>query len=112
MKSALTFGILTTMAAFMMSGCLVAENEQFFEPVPSACNPFGDGISGLGKANGVRGKMFYFDDAQIAAGLPTQYSDFPNRGQLARANFYFDNFYVPTRGFDKGFQLSNGKLLS
>ena len=48
MKSNLTFGVLSTFAAFLMSGCLVAENTQFFEPVPSACNPFGDGISGLG----------------------------------------------------------------
>lgn len=112
MKSSLTFGVLGTVAAFILSGCLVAENQQYFEPVPANCNPFGDGISGLGKSNGIRGKMFYFDNADLAQYSHSQYSDFTDHGHLARANFYFDNLNVPTRRFDQGFELSNGQLLS
>ncbi len=112
MKSRLTFGILSTVAAFALTGCLVGQNEQYFEPVPSACNPFGDGISGLGKENGVRGKMFYLDDIDVQTKPHAVFADYKTHGHLARANFYFDNLYVPTRRFQDGFQLSNGKLLS
>ena len=60
----------------------------------------------------MRGKMFFYDDADVARLPHSQFSDFKTNGHLARANFYFDNFYVPTRAFDKGFTLSDGKLLS
>ncbi len=112
MKFNFNLGLVSAIAAFVLTGCLVGQNEQYFEPVPSACNPFGDGISGLGRSNGVRGKLFYFDDADLALHPHSQFSDFKDHGQLARANFYFNNINVPTRRFDQGFELSNGKLLS
>jgi hypothetical protein len=85
-------------------------------PVPSAtpatvCNPFGSGATAQA-GDGIQGQMYYFNPNEISTYAPGVAQDFYDHGHLANANFYFNDFDVPTRAFDQGFQLDDGSLLA
>jgi hypothetical protein len=119
--------------SILLTGCVYGENSQFFEdasgglsdlpsalgtvavpsPTPSnVCNPFGNAEGGADANSGIKGKMYYYNAADIAKYPATNVGDFYQYGQEATPDFYFDNFYVPTRTFSQGFQLEDGSLLS
>lgn len=130
--------LLPPTACFLLSGCIYGENKQFFEastasqssysepvipladptPVatptpPPVCNPFGSGSGGTKtSADGIKAKMYYYNSSDLGVYPTSHATDFYAHGHMANADFYFNDFDVPTRAFDQGFQLEDGSLLA
>ena len=85
-------------------------------PLPHSCDPLSDGTGDsttfTTTKNGLKANLYYYDDAQLARGLPQQSSDFLQNGILAPADFFFRQLYTPTRAFDKGFALDDGSMIT
>lgn len=74
---------------------------------PAVCNPFGDQPSAERDA-GLWGQLYYLVD-----GMPrySRVADYISHGHHALVDLFFNKLDVPTRSFNRGFTMQDGKVL-
>lgn len=112
---------LLLVASVAFTGCLVEEGDQGQEvgtiidviappeaPDPNTlvCNPFGEGAQPEERMQGVLAELFYLDDSQPHYRTAEEYMTHGHK--VEELQMYFNQIYVPTRPFDRGFTTQSG----
>lgn len=105
--------------AFALAGCLLDKAEDQgtevdIVPTPDpntyVCNPLGDGTGTDARDQGLKGELFY-----VPPGAPTYpiASDYiANAVKIEEIELFFNQLFIPTRPFDRGFVTQGGITLA
>jgi hypothetical protein len=116
---------------FLLSGCLVPDSGTEsgtlidMQPIPPpqdpntyVCNPMDGGSQNQARTQGIKGTLYYLDDTQpryndvesyILNGHMVQAPDVG--GVLHDLVLYFNQIFIPTRPFDRGFTTQSGDTI-
>lgn len=79
-------------------------------PDPRAvCNPFNSGMDNIAPESGVKAELYFLNDSQPRYSSAKDYSIF---GQKVDATLFFNQLFVPTRPFDRGFISQTGSVVT
>jgi hypothetical protein len=107
--SSLTLGCLD-MGTGEESGTTVVISPEPVDPDTYSCNPTEENNSNIGQTNqGIQGQLFYLEDSQPRY---SSVADYMSYGTFVDEVFlYFDRLHIPTRPFDRGFELASGQVI-
>lgn len=82
-------------------------------PTPAhVCDPFEPGGTAGSNQNGIKAKLYYYTAQELRDHPFHGVNDFIRYGTSPNVDFFFTNFFTPTRAFDRGFVLNDGSVLS
>lgn len=89
------------------------------DPSTYVCNPMDGEESNLPREQGIRGMLYYLDSSQPRYGTVADYLTYGHFAQAIDRNtnepteiaLFFNQLYIPTRPFDRGFVTQGGQAL-
>ncbi len=89
------------------------------DPDTFVCNPMNGGQTGLPREQGIRGMLYYLDASQPRYNRVADYFTYGTfaqgidsaTGVVTEIALYFNQIFVPTRPFDRGFVTQSGQAL-
>lgn len=119
MKKLLRVSMISGCLLLFLVGCLLPDSGEesgtiidiIEAPDPNSfvCNPMDGGDTTLPKGQGVRGTLYYLTDDMPRYKRAV---DYVNHGvEVSDVAIYFNQLYIPTRPFDRGFETYSGQLI-